>query len=71
MLLAAEPAKTDLADYLDEARSRVRIRVNDSRWQSWELTAVDSLSGKEATVMGNLSPHEKLPRQGSTASVYQ
>lgn len=55
-LMAAEPARVDLADHLgdafdlellDEAKSRTRMRVSDSRWQSWELTAIHGLSGKE------------------------
>lgn len=55
-LLASEPARTDLTAHLAEAfdleivelaKSNVRNRVNESRWQSWQLTAVDGLPGKE------------------------
>jgi RNA polymerase sigma-70 factor (ECF subfamily) len=56
LLMAEEPARIELADYLaeafdlellDEAKSRTRLRVNDSRWQSWDLTANHNMTGKE------------------------
>ncbi len=56
-LLASEPARIDLTAHLAEAfdleiaelaKSNVKTRVNEARWQSWQLTAVEGLPGKEA-----------------------
>ena len=54
-LMAEEPARTELTEYLaeafdldllDEAKSRVQARVNDNRWQSWDLLTNHAMSGK-------------------------
>ena len=56
LLLAEQPARTELADclaaafdmeLLDEAKSRTRMRVNAARWQSWDLTSNQHLTAKE------------------------
>lgn len=55
-LMAEEPARTELTEYLaeafdleilDEAKSRVQNRVNNIRWQSWDLLSNHPMSGKE------------------------
>lgn len=81
LLMAGEPARTELADHLaeafdlellDEAKSRVRMRVNESRWKSWDLTANQNLTGKEVaqrlgisvgTVYANKNQVQKLIRE--------
>ncbi len=55
-LMLEEPARTELTEYLaeafdleilDEAKSRVRQRVNEKRWLSWDLLSNHAMSGKE------------------------
>ena len=55
-LLSEEPARKELTrhlaeafdlELLDEAKSRVCQRVNETRWQSWNLLSNHAMSGKE------------------------
>lgn len=55
-LLAVKPAPADLAESLAEAfdlellemaKSRVKKRVSETRWLSWELSTTEDLTGKE------------------------
>lgn len=81
VLMSEAPAREDLAqclgeafdlELLDEAKSRVRGRVNDVRWQSWDLTANRQLSGRDvaqqlgisvATVYANKNQIQNLVRE--------
>ena len=63
-LLAEEPAQQELVErlaeafdleLLDLAKSRARQRVNDTRWLSWQLTAEQGMSGKEAAAQLDIS----------------
>lgn len=57
-IMSKEPARIELQEYLaeafdleilDEAKSRVRQRVNEKRWQSWDLLANRHVSVQEAS----------------------
>lgn len=56
--LSQEPARIELYTYLadafdleilEEAKCRVRQRVNEKRWQCWDFLANQNLSGKEVS----------------------
>ncbi len=61
-VVASQPARLQLHEYLaeafdlevlEEAKSRVRKRVNEKRWESWDLLANHGKSGQEvASVLG-------------------
>lgn len=63
-LLAEEPARSELNEYLaeafdleilEEAKVRVQTRVNENRWRSWDLLSNHALSGKEVAQMLGIS----------------
>lgn len=63
-MMAEEPARTELTEYLaeafdleilDVAKSRIQNRVNVTRWQSWDLLSNYAKPGKEVAQLLGIS----------------